>query len=234
MFLQSLLSIFLSLFGFFAFAEQIGDFVYSSNSSLETPIINSLWYDVYLFQTELIDHLITSSITLIQEDALDIVDSINTLSSYGLISAMRNSSDKVQILDEYISSLKYTFYRANSIQRQLKSEMSLLSSQISSCSREKKLYDKQYLNALKESFSVQNLESLVSLSQNSASCISNKQILLTSKKSLSDLIANKLSPLSDKYIYLIENKEAIIEHFSLLDANYLQKVIDIQETMKKY
>lgn len=147
---------------------------------------------------------------------------------------MRNSPDRIKIFDDYIYALKSILYVVNSSQREIKSEISSLSSQIASCSKEKQLYDKQYLDALRDSSSVETLESLLSLSQNSASCISTKETILTAKQSLSDLLASEIHPLIEKYNYLLDNREIIINYFDLLDANYLQKIIDVQKKIKKY
>lgn len=227
-------TVLISLFILPVSAQQIGDFVYSSDIPLEQLSFSSLWYDIYLIQTQIADNVVSWSVSLLQEDALNILTSIRDISSYQLVSAMRNSSDKIKTLDTYILSLKTLFYKTNSIQHQINSEINSLSSEISSCTRQKKVYDNQYLDALQDANSLQSLESLVLLSQTSASCISSKQTLLNSKQGLSKLLSTEISPLVDKYDYLVANRDFIIKYFDLLDAEYLQKVIDVQDTLKNY
>lgn len=216
-----------------AFAQQIWDIVYFSDV---TPIVQlslgDMGYQLYELQTQIGEHQISGAMPLIEQDALVLMNTYKDLANYPLIQTMEQTWAKVEVLDTYISSLEHSLYQGNSIQLQIQSEISTISADISVCTTQKNENDKIYQSALQWSVPTQDLDAIVHVSQSNASCIADKQTLLHAKQELLQNLDAQMQPIADKYDYLVSHRDDILTHFNLLNANYLQNVINLQQDLK--
>ncbi len=215
------------------FAQEITDIIYSSDIS---PIVQllpwDLWYQIYELQTQIGEHQISGAMPLIQEEALALMNAYRDLNAYPLIQTMQQTWSKAEVLDMYIASLEHSLYQGNAIQLQIQSEMTSISSDISFCVTQKNMNDKAYQSVIKWSLSAQNLDDIVHTSQTNASCIADKQTLLDAKQELLKNLDIQMQPIADKYDYLVSHRDEILTHFDLLDADYLQNVLNLQQDLK--
>ena len=215
------------------FAQEITDIIYSSDIS---PIVQllpwDLWYQIYELQTQIGEHQISGAMPLIQEEALALMNAYIDLNAYPLIQTMQQTWSKAEVLDMYIASLEHSLYQGNAIQLQIQSEMTSISSDISFCVTQKNMNDKAYQSVIKWSLSAQNLDDIVHTSQTNASCIADKQTLLDAKQELLKNLDIQMQPIADKYDYLVSHRDEILTHFDLLDADYLQNVLNLQQDLK--
>ena len=215
------------------FAQEITDIIYSSDIS---PIVQllpwDLWYQIYELQTQIGEHQISGAMPLIQEEALALMNAYRDLNAYPLIQTMQQTWSKAEVLDMYIASLEHSLYQGNAIQLQIQSEMTSISSDISFCVTQNNMNDKAYQSVIKWSLSAQNLDDIVHTSQTNASCIADKQTLLDAKQELLKNLDIQMQPIADKYDYLVSHRDEILTHFDLLDADYLQNVLNLQQDLK--
>jgi len=215
------------------FAQQIGDLIYTSDIF---PVVQlssgSLGYQVYELQTQIGEHKISETIPLMQEEALVLINRYRDLDNYPLIQTMEQSSTKAEVLDSYILSLEQSLYAGNAIQLQIQSEITAISADISLCVSQKNANDAMYQNAIKWSVSAQNLDAIVQVSQTNASCVADRQTLLTAKQELLKTLDAQMQPIANKYDYLVSHRDDILTHFNLLNADYLQNVLNLQQDLK--
>jgi hypothetical protein len=55
---------------------------------------------------------------------------------------------------------------------------------------------------------------------------------LHAKQELLQNLDAQMQPIADKYDYLVSHRDDILTHFNLLNANYLQNVINLQQDLK--
>ena len=226
------ITILLSL-GSSTFAQQIWDFIYTSDISPVVHLIpGNLGYQIYELQTQIGDHQISGAMPLIQEEALVLINTYRDLANYPLIQTMEQTSSKAQVLDNYIASLEQSLYQGNAIQLQIQSEVSSLSADISLCANQKNTNDKLYQTVLQWSVPTQNLDEIVRVSQSNASCIADKNTLVNAKQELLKNLDDQMQPIADKYDYLVSHRDDLLAHFNLLSADYLQNIINLQQDIK--
>lgn len=223
-----------SIFGFTVYAQQLGDFIYSSDTSIQQDhvLLGMLWYKIYQLHIQLWEQSMPEDIILVQNDVLRLIDTIKTLSTYRVIDAMQHSQNKSEIFNSYLLSLESALYSSNASQNQLESEIWHIIIDRDDCVRQKKTSDKSYLNAINLN-ATQDIDKIVLSSQESASCIAKQNTLLSIKQSLLDKLVNESNKIWERYDYLLSEKQSILDYFDLLDSTYLIKVIDIQKHLEK-
>lgn len=170
---------------------------------------------------------------LVQDDALILLNTLRDLSSYRLIAAMQQSSNRTEIFDSYVEAMQSSLYATNATQLQITSEINALSSAISLCEDQKEIYDKNYLDALSTAIPTQNLDAIIQLSQVSSSCVAKNNALLVAKQQLSDSISAQSFIVGERYDYLLKERDIILSHFDLLNSDYLQTVLDTQQSIQE-
>ncbi|MEI6426380.1 MAG: hypothetical protein WCO66_03440 [Candidatus Absconditabacteria bacterium] len=214
-------------------AQQIGDFVYA------TPVVEiqesksgDLGYQIYQTQLEIANHTLSGAMPLIQEEALVVLNTLRDLANYHIIDVMQHTQNKTEVFDDYINAMESALYTSNAIQLQLTSEMKGISSAISLCTQQKNTYDKEYLSALDQSIS-NSIDSIVQSSQQKSTCVSTNEALLLSKKELSDTLTAQSTVVGERYDYLLNQRDTILNHFDLLRSDYLQTILDLQKNIQK-
>lgn len=215
-------------------AQQLGDFIYSSPV---TPVqkfqVGTLWYQVYQIQMQIAQHQLSGAMVLVQDDILSLLSTLKSLSSYRVIDVMQKSQNKSEIFDTYLSAMQSALYATNTAQLQINSEITSIYSALSVCESQKKQYDRDYINALQQSSSTQNLDPIVLATQMASSCIAQNTTLLSAKQQIQESLYNESGIVGQRYDYLSEQRGAILSHFDLLNSNYLQNVLDIQQNIQE-
>ena len=218
-------------------AQHLDDFIYTSDiNTAVSSTANGLGYQIYQMQVLLWQNQLSGESFLIQDDVLLLLSDLRSLASYSILDAMQYQPDKESFFDEKVSELESALYRTNAIQLQLESESTLLSSEISSCSTQKKLSDKAYAHAIGQSNSIESVDPMIISSQQNASCIADKSALLSAKSQMFDNLSYWGWLIADKYDYLLSNRDIILNHFDLLKSDYLSDVLNVQKSInnKKY
>lgn len=215
-------------------AQQVGDFIYSSDVTPVQEIrTGDLWYQLYQIHMQIAEHKLSDTIVLVQDDVLILLNSLKSLNSYRVIDMMQKSQNKVEIFDTYLSAMQSALYATNAAQLQINSEIISISSDLSLCESQNKQYDKDYTYALQESQPTQNLDPIVLSAQMASSCIAKNTTLLSAKKQMLESLYAQSSLVGERYDYLFKQRDSILSHFDLLNSDYLQTVLDLQQNIQE-
>lgn len=234
MYLRVLLVSILALCSSLVAAQQLGDFIYSSDvAPVQEFHVGDLWYQIYQIQLQIAQHQLSGTMILVQDNVLTLLTSLKSLSSYRVIDVMQKSQNKAEVFDTYLSAMQSSLYVTNAAELQINSEINSISSDLSLCEAQKKQYDRDYTNALQESSPTQNLDPIVLSAQMTSSCIAKNTTLLSAKKQMLESLYTQSSLVGQRYDYLSKQRDTILSHFDLLDSNYLQNVLDIQQNIQE-
>ena len=170
---------------------------------------------------------------LVQDDILSLLSTLKSLSSYRVIDVMQKSQNKSEIFDTYLSAMQSALYATNAAQLQINSEITSIYSALSVCESQKKQYDRNYINVLQQSSSTQNLDPIVLATQMASSCIAQNTTLLSAKQQIQESLYNESGIVGQRYDYLSEQRGTILSHFDLLNSNYLQNILDVQQNIQE-
>lgn len=165
---------------------------------------------------------------------IDLLFVLRDIISYNILDLLEYETDKMSIMNQYLSDMDIALIKSDIAISNLKEEMSWLDSNIKHCESQKKIADKLYEDSIKSHYNQQFLEEALKDSKKYGQCISDAKIEHNAKNKLSKTISAYRSVVKVKYDYLLLHKYDIVENYSLIKSDLLENLLKIKNMLKKY
>lgn len=164
----------------------------------------------------------------------DLLISLRDVASYNILDLLEYETDKMSVMDKYLSSLDKYLLRSEIALSNIKEELSSLSSSMKQCLSQKASSDALYIDYLESQYNQYLLQDIVEDSKKYGQCASDAKIEYNSKKILSDKISTYRYIVDKKYTYLHNNKYDIVDNYNLMRGDVLEQLVLIKRMLQKY
>lgn len=215
--------------------SRIDQVMYTSDIQEESIFFSSpltLGFSLYRMHMFFAYWLDVSSFTSYEHVRLIAV--LKDMASYNVLELLEFEINKESLLDSYLSRLDSYILQSDLALSYLKEELSLLEYSQQHCLSQKKIADKQYLDAIQYPYQQMFLQESLENSKKNAQCASDAKIEYNAKKVLIDKITAYQSIIKVKYDYLSQHKEDIVDHYDLMKDDILERLILIKRMLEKY
>lgn len=226
-------------FGLFAQMNisRVQQIVYEDNFDKEKEYVISpvtFWYSLYRIHMVLGNE--SQSVVFVSSfsEYVNLIFSLRDIISYNIIDLLEFELDKLAAIDSYISDLDVLLLKSDVAIVNLREDMSSLNYLIQNCTSQKNISDKNYLDAVQSNYQQIFLQEYIDQSKKYSTCISDSRIEYNARKVLLDKIVAYRGILKIKYDYLIKNKNDIVENYSLMKTDILERLLMIKRMLEKY
>lgn len=164
------------------------------------------------------------------EWSLWLLKKMKNYSEMSIVSMLEFSAMKEVVLDKYLSEisniLKISWFMINDI----KQNILLLESKMDSCLNDKKLYDKQFFDAI-ELYDQKYMEESLSKSIESQKCASENRIKMNADIVVFDSLVYYSTFLKKKYDYVLSQRDLIIRNFDFIKNGMLDEIVQTKRVL---
>ncbi len=226
-------------FGLFAQINtfRVQQIIYEDNFDKEkeysvSPV--TFWYSLYRIHVVLANEY--ESVTFVSSfsEYVNLILSLRDIISYNIIDILEFEWDKLSAIDSYISDLDVLLLKSDVSIVNLREDMSSLNYSIQNCTSQKNISDKNYIDVVQSNYQQNFLQEHIEQSKIFAKCISDSRIEYNARKVLLDKIVAYRGILKIKYDYLSKNKYDIVENYSLMKTDVLERLLMIKRMLEKY
>lgn len=166
-------------------------------------------------------------------DSLSIQQEIYYRANYDLVTELdkcKTEQERLNVLDQYIISLKNTVSQWNTMFDYEKSQVDYYNKIANECEAPIKWKNDEFTEAIKNN-NYQKAEAISKEVAELRACVAENQVYARAHSSYASS-ANSLNSLQKKADYLSTNKEKIAKYYEILKSDLLKELLDISKTVE--